>query len=328
MKATFSAGAVLLATVWLAAGAGAQEPGGRKPSHVAPRTVRPPNAHAAPTAAPHADRTPRIAMEIECMGRAWGRIVIELDPEKAPQTVQNFTHYVDSGFYNGTIFHRVVPGFLVQGGGYLADNTAKTQGLRPPIRNEARNGLKNLRTCVAMARAKDPHSATAQFFINLKDNPGLDADNPDYDGWGYCVFGKVVEGMNVVDRIRAASTRSSPQLPSERSLPVQPVSIKRAYRLGAEANPNPPVTPNAPGRPPARPGSAPTTETPVPVPPPPDPDLPPEVEPTPIHEPEPVTEPEPTPEPPPDPEPEPPPPDPEPEPDPPPPPPSRPGPNR
>ena len=114
-------------------------------------------------------------------------------------------------FYDGTSFHRVVAGFVIQGGGYTNGTTPKTDGLHPPIRNEARNGLRNVRGAIAMARAKDPHSATSQFFINVKDNPGLDYDNPDWDGWGYCVFGKVVEGLNVVDRVRMVGTRINPQ---------------------------------------------------------------------------------------------------------------------
>lgn len=133
-----------------------------------------------------------------------GRITIELDSAKAPQTTVNFLDYARSGFYSETLFHRVIPGFMIQGGGM-------TSGLKPkatlkPIRNEANNGLKNLRGTIAMARTSDPHSATAQFFINLKDNDFLDHKSQDSRGWGYCVFGKVSAGMDVVDAIAKVST--------------------------------------------------------------------------------------------------------------------------
>ncbi len=133
-----------------------------------------------------------------------GRITLQLDREKAPQTTANFMDYARSGFYADTLFHRVIPGFMIQGGGM-------TSGLKPkatlnPVRNEADNGLKNLRGTIAMARTSDPHSATAQFFINLKDNDFLDHKSPDPRGWGYCVFGKVSAGMEVVDAIAKVST--------------------------------------------------------------------------------------------------------------------------
>jgi peptidyl-prolyl cis-trans isomerase B (cyclophilin B) len=133
-----------------------------------------------------------------------GDIVIELDDAKAPASAQNFADYARSGFYDGTIFHRIIPGFVVQGGGMLPGMNQK-EG-KPPIRNEATNGLKNLRGTLSMARTNDPHSATSQFFINLLDNVALDHKAPVGPGWGYAVFGKVVEGMDVVDAMAKVPT--------------------------------------------------------------------------------------------------------------------------
>ncbi len=133
-----------------------------------------------------------------------GVITLELDAEKAPKTVKNFIEYVESGHYNGTIFHRVIDGFMVQGGGMTPDMQQKPT--RDTIENEANNGLKNERGTIAMARTQAPHSASAQFFINVADNEFLNYRSPDLQGWGYCVFGKVVEGMDVVDKIRAVKT--------------------------------------------------------------------------------------------------------------------------
>lgn len=133
-----------------------------------------------------------------------GDIVIELDAKKAPKSVANFLSYVESGFYNGTIFHRVIKDFMVQGGGFDEDLTQKP--VNDSIQNEANNGLKNDRGTLAMARTGDPHSATAQFFINTVDNDFLNFRAENRDGWGYAVFAHVVEGMNVVDEIRAVST--------------------------------------------------------------------------------------------------------------------------
>lgn len=133
-----------------------------------------------------------------------GNITLELYPDEAPQTVQNFLHYVDSGQYDGTIFHRVIQGFMIQGGGFTADFSRKQTG--EPIQNEANNGLKNRRGTIAMARTMDPHSATAQFFINTRDNVSLDHRAENTRGFGYCVFGKVTEGMDVVDRIEGTPT--------------------------------------------------------------------------------------------------------------------------
>ncbi len=131
-----------------------------------------------------------------------GKITLTLDAEKAPKTVDNFLSYVKSGHYDGTIFHRVIDGFMIQGGGF--EPGMKQKPTQDPIENEATNGLKNDRYTVAMARTSDPHSATAQFFINVNDNAFL--DYPGSDGWGYCVFGKVTDGTDVVDAIRAVKT--------------------------------------------------------------------------------------------------------------------------
>jgi len=147
-----------------------------------------------------------------------GDIVLELDAAKAPKTVENFVQYVKAGHYNGTIFHRVIANFMIQGGGMTADRTEKKT--RPPIPLESRNGLTNVRGTVAMARTFDPNSATAQFFINVKDNDFLNAAQS-RDGNGYAVFGKVVSGMDVVDKIRAAPTGPG-------DFPNEPVVIKTA----------------------------------------------------------------------------------------------------
>ncbi len=136
----------------------------------------------------------------------FGDIVLELDSERAPKTVANFLDYVAQGFYDNTIFHRVIDGFMIQGGGFEPGMHQK-QTL-DPIENEAANGLTNDRYTIAMARTSDPHSATAQFFINVKDNGFLNFRSATRDGYGYCVFGKVVEGQDVVDRIRAVETGS------------------------------------------------------------------------------------------------------------------------
>jgi len=133
-----------------------------------------------------------------------GDIVIELNAEKAPVTTQNFLNYVKDGFYDGTIFHRVIPNFMVQGGGFNDQMMQKMA--QDPIKNEADNGLTNDRGTIAMARTQDPDSATAQFFINHNDNAFLNHTAPDVQGWGYCVFGKVSEGMDVVDAIAAVNT--------------------------------------------------------------------------------------------------------------------------
>ena len=140
------------------------------------------------------------------MHTEFGTITVELYPEKAPATVENFLEYAKSGFYNNTIFHRVIDGFMIQGGGFEPGMTQKET--RAPVKNEDDNGLKNERYTIAMARTPNPHSATAQFFINVADNGFLDYSAPTPQGWGYCVFGKVVEGQDVVDRIKKVKTGS------------------------------------------------------------------------------------------------------------------------
>ncbi len=156
-----------------------------------------------------------------------GAIVLELDAGKAPQSVENFLKYVDAKHYDGTIFHRVIQNFMIQGGGFTEDMQRKKT--RDPIGNEADNGLKNLRGTVAMARTGDPHSATAQFFINVKDNMFLNHRSKDSRGWGYTVFGRVVSGMDVVDKIRAAKTGAKG--PFRKDAPVENVVITSARRL-------------------------------------------------------------------------------------------------
>ncbi|BAV33170.1 cyclophilin [Sulfuricaulis limicola] len=136
----------------------------------------------------------------------YGTIVLELNPEKAPKTVANFLAYAKDGFYDGTLFHRVIDKFVIQGGGFGPGMTQKMT--RPPIENEANNGLRNARGTLAMARATDPHSATSQFFVNIVDNDFLNYTAPTPAGWGYCVFGKVIDGMHIVDQIKGVVTGS------------------------------------------------------------------------------------------------------------------------
>jgi cyclophilin family peptidyl-prolyl cis-trans isomerase len=150
-----------------------------------------------------------------------GEIVLELYPEKAPKSVENFLQYVKSGHYNGTVFHRVISNFMIQGGGFDKDMNQKPT--KAPIENEAKNGLKNEPYSVAMARTSAPHSATAQFFINVKNNSFL--DYPGQDGWGYAVFGKVIKGTEVIDKIKAVETTSSAM---HRDVPAKPVVIESA----------------------------------------------------------------------------------------------------
>ena len=153
-----------------------------------------------------------------------GEIVLELNPTKAPRTVENFLQYVRERHYDGTIFHRVIDGFMIQGGGFTPDMQQKPT--RAPIVLEAGNGLKNEAYTVAMARTSDPHSATAQFFINVKNNPMLDAPQP--DGYGYAVFGKVVRGMDVVDKIKAVPTGNRGM---HQNVPLTPVTILSAAEV-------------------------------------------------------------------------------------------------
>lgn len=150
-----------------------------------------------------------------------GKITLELNAEKAPKTVENFLAYVRDGHYNGTIFHRVIDGFMVQGGGF--EPGMKQKPTKAPVENEAANGLKNEPYTIAMARTSDPHSASAQFFINVKNNGFL--DYPGQDGWGYCVFARVTEGTEVVDKIKAVKTSRSGMFSD---VPVEDVVIEKA----------------------------------------------------------------------------------------------------
>jgi peptidyl-prolyl cis-trans isomerase B (cyclophilin B) len=155
----------------------------------------------------------------------FGEITLELDAEKAPITTANFLQYVDNGFYNGTIFHRVIDGFMIQGGGF--DTTMKQKESMAEIKNEADNGLKNDKYTIAMARTSAPHSASNQFFINAGDNDFLNHSAPTSSGWGYCVFGKVVAGMDVVDKIRQVATGNSK---GHQDVPVDNIVIESATR--------------------------------------------------------------------------------------------------
>ena len=152
-----------------------------------------------------------------------GDITIELDHEKAPKTAANFQQYVEEGFYDGTIFHRVIDGFMIQGGGFTPDMEQKTT--REPIENEADNGLTNEVGTLAMARTMDPHSASSQFFINVKDNGFLNHSGKTSQGWGYAVFGKVVGGMDAVDAIKTTKTGSAA---GHQDVPVEPIVIESA----------------------------------------------------------------------------------------------------
>jgi peptidyl-prolyl cis-trans isomerase B (cyclophilin B) len=153
----------------------------------------------------------------------FGPITLELDAKAAPETVANFIQYAKDGHYDGTIFHRVIDGFMIQGGGFTADMDQKPT--RASIQNEAQNGLKNVAYSVAMARTPDPHSASSQFFINIADNAFLDFRAANSQGYGYCVFGKVTEGQDVVDRIRKVRTGSKA---GHQDVPVESVIIERA----------------------------------------------------------------------------------------------------
>jgi peptidyl-prolyl cis-trans isomerase B (cyclophilin B) len=157
-----------------------------------------------------------------------GDFTVELFADKAPETVKNFLAYVDAGFYDGTIFHRVIENFMIQGGGFTPQFQQKTTG--SPIPNEAANGLKNKKGTLAMARTNDPHSATAQFFINVVDNAFLDFKNPNPQQFGYCVFGQVVKGLETVDKIKAVQTGNQG---CHQNVPIEPVTILSAKRVQA-----------------------------------------------------------------------------------------------
>jgi cyclophilin family peptidyl-prolyl cis-trans isomerase len=174
-------------------------------------------------AAASAGENPKVMLETTL-----GDITIELNPDKAPVTVKNFLDYVDSGFYDGTIFHRVIKGFMIQGGGLTESMQEKTN--KEAITNEADNGLKNNRGTIAMARTGYPHSATSQFFINTVDNAFLNFRSKNAEGYGYCVFGKVVNGMDVVDAIEKVQTANRG---GHQDVPMNPVIIKKAVRVKA-----------------------------------------------------------------------------------------------
>ena len=188
----------------------------------APTPAPTPSAAASPaaSASPAAPSGPIVQLETSL-----GRIRLVLDKTKAPLSVDNFLKYIRAGHYDGTIFHRVIPGFMIQGGGYDPDMSERPT--RPPIRNEAKNGLRNVRGSIAMARTNDANSATAQFFINVKDNPALDFG---IRGAGYAVFGQVVEGLDVVDKIVAVPTRMKGD---HQNVPTTPVVIQSAREVTA-----------------------------------------------------------------------------------------------
>ena len=165
--------------------------------------------------------SPQVVMET-----SKGEIVLALFPDKAPLTVKNFLDYVDAGFYNGTIFHRVIPGFMLQGGGFSRDMQKKPT--LTPVKNEAHNGLKNDRGTIAMARTQDPHSASSQFFINTVDNAFLNYKGQTTAGWGYAVFGKVIKGMEVVDAISMVETGNQGRF---RDVPKTPVVISNVRKI-------------------------------------------------------------------------------------------------
>ena len=175
-------------------------------------------AFSSDAAAQDAAEKPRVELDTTA-----GKIVLEVDPQKAPITADNFLKYVDAGFYDNLIFHRVIPDFMIQTGGLDDQMKDKREGQRAPIKNESGNGLTNTRGSIAMARTNDPNSATSQFFINLKDNGFLDA------GAGYAVFGKVVEGMDVVDEIAKTQTTTKA---GHQDVPAKPIYIKSAKRVG------------------------------------------------------------------------------------------------
>jgi peptidyl-prolyl cis-trans isomerase A (cyclophilin A) len=168
------------------------------------------------TATASAQKAPQVRFQTSA-----GDFVVEVYPDKAPKTVENFLQYVKDKHYNGTVFHRVIPGFMIQGGGFTADMVQKTT--RAAIVLEARNGLKNDRGTIAMARTGAPDSATAQFFINVVDNPNLNAPKP--DGYGYAVFGKVVQGLEVIDKIKATPTGNKGMF---QDVPQTPITINSA----------------------------------------------------------------------------------------------------
>jgi peptidyl-prolyl cis-trans isomerase A (cyclophilin A) len=209
---------LLPALAFAQAGTAPAKPAAKAPAKTAP-------AKAKNEAKPSAEVEKAAAAPKVLLKTSLGDMTIELYPDKAPKTVENFLAYVNSGFYDGTVFHRVIDNFMIQGGGFTRELRQKPT--RPAIPNEAKNGLSNLRGTVAMARTGDPNSATAQFFINVVDNPRLDYTS-DANGatWGYCVFGKVISGLDVIDKIKAVPTGA--QGPFKSDVPTTPIVIEKA----------------------------------------------------------------------------------------------------
>ncbi len=243
MKTLFVA---CVATLGLCAAALAQDPKTpakpRKPPTTAPAAEKQEPVTTAPAAEQEkkakedalAKYGPRPRVE---MKTTLGTITLELDAEKAPVTVANFLRYVEEGYYEGTIFHRVIPNFMVQAGGFLPTMEKKTDGLHDPIALESKNGLRNVRGSIAMARTSRPDSATSQFFINVVDND-TKLDYPRPDGHGYAVFGKVLGGMDVVDAIRDAPVQSYANYPGGRVVPVTPIIIESACLVDEDEKPD------------------------------------------------------------------------------------------
>lgn len=232
-----------------------QKPDGSTPETAKPTTPdRKPLPPAGGTRLRPGAATTRVSMEVGTVAETWGTLVIELDEEKAPVSCRNFLRYVDEGFYDNTLMHRVLNGpqynALVQGGGYMPGNIKK-EGVHEPIICESRNKLRNLKYAIAIARGKDPNSGTSQFFINCADNPEL--DYPSHDGMGYAVFGRVVEGIDVVDRIHQSRCRTHTERRDERSVPITPVIVKKAKRWapgdGVESATPPKLAPPKPLKP-------------------------------------------------------------------------------
>ena len=225
----------------------------------AAQTPAPPPAAQVPTPEPK----PTPDGPVIAIDTSMGTIQVALYATKAPLSTRNIMNYVKSGFYTGTTFHRVIPGFMIQGGGMDASLVEKPPAA--PVRNEARNGLLNSRGSLSLARTNDPHSATSQFFINVKDNPALDF-GISRDGWGYAVFGEVVAGMEVVDQIVAVPTSNRG---GHQNVPITPVTITKVRVISEPGNPAPPVAKKtgAPGaaKPPARPKKTAPRATPKPA---------------------------------------------------------------
>jgi peptidyl-prolyl cis-trans isomerase A (cyclophilin A)/peptidyl-prolyl cis-trans isomerase B (cyclophilin B) len=204
--------------------AATEEPAAAEPAAAEPAAAEPAAAEPAKTEAPAVAPGTKPVVQFST---SMGDFKVELYPDKAPKTVANFLAYVKSGHYKGTIFHRVIPGFMVQGGGF--DPAFNKKETRPPIQNEADNGLKNTIGTLAMARTPDPHSASAQFFVNVANNPFLDHKDKTMRGWGYCVFGKVIDGMDVVQKMAGVTTGEKG--PFSKDAPQEDIVIKDATLL-------------------------------------------------------------------------------------------------